>query len=805
MALGKFIAAEGGSRTTSDYRITIYNDGYTGSVTNVQLAGEMFTLNYEPDVQDIGGGIIPSNVSIYFILSSALSTKIDTILEYQLNNKFPVLIEKDTGSGYEDFWRGVILQDQFVEEDKSAGTVIEVKAVCGLAYLKSQDFGVSNTITTPLPYIPVKDLILELLKQGLTTDLWGASDNFLKISVNWWEDGQTYSALGDPTITQLFDTLAFLEFKQYQNNYWTAEVPPAYEVLQEFCKLYYARVYMANGYWVFEQLPMRANQNVKQNEYDKSGTQIGFGSNNLGQAINQKMGAARLAGNLYEYYPALKKVTVEQNSWASSFDNVMEIIADATNRTVTQSFGTFDTIKANIISIGSVNQQFIINVDFPLSFDFDFDNSDIVVWGSQAPNGFIIVRPKVRIEIKLDDIASSDVYYWNGTQWTTTASTITINGREKSSRVSALASSGTIKYRPADSVPVIIQTDNIPVSGTLQIIMDQVGYEIVTSLPDTYTAISNADPDLSNTTGLVQLTLKTKFDRADTIRLISTNSNDADIADSQTLDIGKIKISDGSLQTGNILIDTGSNIARASSWNIGNGSEGKVLGELLTYERLNVQALPLETYNGSVITDFGYQFALVFDSAVWIAQEYELQAVSGVVTATWVKLGTTTSSSTGSEVNPANNFFLSGQNQDAGLGSFKRIGGLLYGVGLQGGSVYDDSLGLMAVPIPQFMSSGQRNNYTELTAEATGSDTLSANDCVVVLTWSGSAGTYTLNIPDASDMDGARLEVILDDTFTASTDVNITPASGNIQGEVNLTLNEANTKVQLRAVNGNWY
>lgn len=805
MALSKFISADGASRTGANFRVSIYNEGYSGSVTTATFAGEMFTLNYEPEVQDIGGGIIPSNLSLYFILSSELSSKIDTILEYQLNNKFPVLVEKDTGSGYVDYWRGVILQDQFVEQDRSQATIVEFKAVCGLVYLKSQEFNVSNTVTSPIPYIPVNDLIIGLLKQGLTTDLWGGSDPFVKISVNWWEDGQTYAALGDPLDTQVFDTLAFAEFKEYQNGYWTVEIPDAYEVLSEFCKAYFARVYMANGYWIFEQIPMRANQSVKQNEYDKSNTQIAFGSNNLGQTINQTIDGARLAGNQFEYYPALKQVTVEQNSWASSFDNVMEIIADASNRTIAQSFGTFDTVKANIISIGSVNQQFILNIDFPLSFNYDFVNADIVVWGSQAPNGFIIVRPRVRVEVALDDIASSDVYYWDGSQWTTTQSTFTVFGREKSTRVSALSSGGTVGYRPSDSVPVVIQTDNIPVAGTLTITLDQVRYEICTSLPNTFGLISNSDPDLSNTNGLVELTLKTKFDRADTIRLISTNSNSTDIADSQILDLGQVKISDGSRQTGCILIDTGSNIARATSWNIGNGSEGKVLGELLTYERLNVQALPLETYNGVVITDLGYQFGIVFDSAIWIAQEYELTGRTGEVSATWVKLGTTTPSSTGSELNPANNFFLSGQNQDAGYGSFKRAGDLLFGQGISGGSVYDDDLGLVAIPIPQFMASGQRNNYTEITAEAAGSTTITVNDTVVVATWSGANGTFTLNIPDADEMDGARLEVILDDTFTASTNVDITPAAGNIQGEANLTVNGASTKTLLRAVNGNWY
>ena len=443
--------------------------------------------------------------------------------------------------------------------------------------------------------------------------------------------------------------------------------------------------------------------------------------------------------------------------------------------------------------------------NFPISFDYEFTNSEIVKWGSQAPFGFVIVRPKVRVKIALDDISTTDVYYWTGTTWSTTLTTITVNGSERTERLSVLAAGRAIKYRPADSIPIILQTSNIPVAGTLTITLDQVGYEICTALPNTFTAISTADTDLTNLTGVVELTLKTKFDRADTIRIISTNSNDADIGDSQILELGEIKIGDGSLQTGCIFIDGGSNISRASSWNIGNGSEGKVLGELLTFERLNVQALPLETYNGGVLTDLGYQFAIIFDTLVWVPQEYELNGRTGEVNGTWVRLGTAAPNSTGNEINPATNFFLGGQNSDTGYGNFKRAGGLLFGNSINGSTVYDVDLNLNAVPIPQFMASGQRNNYQQITAEATGSDTLTANNCVVLLTWSGTDGTFTLNIPDADEMDGARLEVILDNTFTASRNVDITPAAGNIQGETSLTINDDSTKVQLRAVNGNWY
>jgi hypothetical protein len=812
MAYGALLQGEGHNIAGDFYRVTIYEDGFGGSLITGTLAVPLFNLTYQPVVDDISSSLCPSVLDFFFIQNStAIEDIVSDIITYQQSNQYLVLVERNSGSGYYDYWRGIILQDQIEVVDQSSPTIIKFTAIDGLAYLQSVPYNFANTENTTEPHhTKVRDIIKNALQAGISTDFWDAGDKYLVTSVNWWENSQTYGPLVDPLDTQLFDARAYVKVISREDGFASLEYKTCFDVLNELARVYLARIYMANGHYVFEQIPSRASQNVKQIYYNKAGTQLTASIPNLGQAVGQTIDAARLAKNNFIYRPALKEVSIEMDAYGSNFDNLITLTGSNYTSSTVQEYGYFDQSINNIIAIGAVNQSLIINVDFKTRIEWEYLSSDIVVYGPSAAKGYVGLRPVFRCKIELNDFNSATNYWWNDNTglWGTSAVTFDVLGADKIDYVIAL-NSGKISYRPADNVTQRIQTTDLPATGSITVTIDNYRFEKLTGLPGTFSTLSytvgGSNP--TNLGGQVEFSLNTYFGRGNTIRLFSIQNSDTKIADNQIFDYGKINIRDGSLQTGNIIIEpTSGNFAACTDWRIANGSQDIALGALLVKQRLEIQKEVIEEYTGNVLSSLGYMYGLVFESSIWIAQDYSLDAYSNQVSATWTKIGVVTEgSSTVGERNPSLNNLAAGSNGSFKMGGTNRMGGLLYGPNLLGGLVQDDDENLLAVSQPYLMTKGQRNNYIIIDAAAGGSGSAAIDSTVVLFNWAGADGTYAYEIPDADDMDGAVLEIVLSDGFGSGRNITITPASGNIQGASSITVTTASSRQLLRAMNGNWY
>lgn len=840
----EILTAEGGNISGDNYRLTIsykdiildaYNtnviepgDGITGADACVKsfltefsevdpltctLAKPIFRLRYSPDTDDISGAIVPSRLEV-FLINSPNSTDLDTflsqVLEYQQSDRWAVLLERDTGSGYVPYWRGILLQDQIAEEDRSYNNVVKLTAADGLALLKSLDYdggasGTGNTVTSAEPfYTPVKDVIRKALQTGISTDFWGASDEYLITSVNWWEDTQSYGATSDPLVTQVFDVRAFEKIVGRTDGLATLEYKTAYEVLQEFARIYLSRVYMAGGAYHFEQIPLRENQTVKENTYDKTGTQLTASIPNKSTTLNGTLDATRLAGNQFIKFPALKRVQVNLKPYSSTFDDQMELDVSAYGNSSTEGFGYIDSTIGNVIAFGSVNQRIVLNIDFDCAASWDWDSGDVVGVNASTSLGYIGMRPSVRVLLELNDINSATNYYWNGSSWQTSSTTFRSYGTDKILQIPT-GTSGTYYWGPSDNVTQIFQTTDLPATGTITITLDDFKWQYL-GTPTSWTNFATASTNgLKLLSGEVNLNLGTVFERGNTIRTIELLNSNVKIADNEIYAYPDIAISDGAVQTGCIMVNNGGTIVSATNWRIGNGSEDIALGALLVKQRLELQREVLEQYTGSVKMADGYDVAIVFDSKVWIASDYDLNGYSNDVNATWTKIGIVSEpSATATERNP-----ILGELGDTRQGFFKyggsnRIGGLPTANDLILGLAYDSTDNATRSTLPISMDTGQRNNYLVIDASSGGSGSLSETDTVAFISWTGAAGTFNLEIPDASSMDGARLEIVLDDSFDGSQDIVISPATGNIVGTTELTVNTTG-RTLLRAISGNWW
>lgn len=809
MAYGELLQCEGSNIAGDNYRITIYENGFAGTVQTGILAADIFDLRYQPTTDDISGALCPSVLDFYIVQDSvAIEDIVADVITYQQSNQYLVLVEKDTGSGYSDFWRGILLQDQIQVIDQSNPTVIQFTALDGLAYLRTVDYDVPNTSASVEPwYTKVKDIIINALQLGISTDFWDTNDKYLAVSANWWEDDQAYGALLDPLDTQLFDIRAWVKLVDRNDNLFELEFNSAFEVLEALARVYLARIYMANGHYVFEQIPMRANQNVKQVFYKKDKTQLTASINNLAQSITQDIDGARLAKNTFNYFPALKQVTLEMDAYGSNFENLATLDTDDYSDTTTKEFGYFDQSIGNVLVFGNVAQAIVINVDFKSNVEWDYTGSDIIFYNSQAAKGYVGIRPKFTCQVLLNDLNSATNYYFDGANWVTSATSFTIFGAEVIANVPR-STSGTLRFRPATNITQRIQTPNIPATGNITVTLSNYRLQKLTALPNIFTDIfpfSAVNP--SNWSGQIELKISTVFDRGNTIRIFTIENSDTSIADNEIYDYGRISVRDGSLQTGCIIIEpTAGNFEACNNWRIGNGSEDIALGALLAKQRLEIQKEVVQRYDGSVMTSQGYMIALLFDSTIWLATNYSLNGGTNVVSGTWYNIGVVTeATSTATERSPSLTNFAAGSNGFFKFGGTNRLGNLIFGENLLGGLVNDEDENILAVVQSYLMTGGQRNNYTIIDASNGGSNSVSITDTVLLYTWTGGVGSHDTEIPDAGDMDGAILEFILDESFTGSDNIVITPAAGNIRGTTELEINGANTQIKLRAINGNWY
>ena len=238
MAYGALLQAEGGNLSGDNYRITIFENAFAGSVITATLEASLFDLRYQPTTDDISSRLCPSVLDFYIIQDSqSIEDIIADVLEYQQSNQYLVLVERDTGAGYYDYWRGILLQDQIQIIDQSNPTVVQFTALDGLAYLQTVKYDFNNTENTTEPlHTKVIDIIRNALSKGISTDFWGASDSYLVTSVNWWDDDQTYGQLLDPLYTQLFDISARVTRGARNDNFVVAEFVSCLEVVSEIAR-----------------------------------------------------------------------------------------------------------------------------------------------------------------------------------------------------------------------------------------------------------------------------------------------------------------------------------------------------------------------------------------------------------------------------------------------------------------------------------------------------------------------------------------------------------------------------------------
>ena len=291
--------AEFDSFSADRYNIEIWDRDHAGGVTEFFVDRSGFSLTAE--ATDRISTIQGTSCDIVMYIQNATHEALITDLLSSEEGRF--LINITTGAtSPQPYWRGVLLPDIGSFEEAHYPYQLKLSATDGIAALREIKYKDGN-----LPYTGKQSAlkhILNCLNKIRTVDvLWGSSDNFISVYVDWWETTHTHTSSSQCPLNQTYlDHSIFYKEDEGIQDYLTC-----YEVIENILTVFGARITFGVGsYWI-EQITYRTAATIIGRGYTKSGTFISAGNFSALNTIDQTSGGALEAVANYEFLPALKE------------------------------------------------------------------------------------------------------------------------------------------------------------------------------------------------------------------------------------------------------------------------------------------------------------------------------------------------------------------------------------------------------------------------------------------------------------------------------------------------------------------
>jgi hypothetical protein len=786
------------SSTDKLFKVEIHDADFTGEAEAFTVASDGFTLNYNGETDDIVSPIIGSNCTISaYNNSSAFDSFISALKNYQ-EKRFTVRIygEADTiedglvfdfyetelppDNGLRLYWCGIVMQDLVSVEDTHKPYVFQITAVDGIGHLANLDY-------TWATYDTIESF-LERATDAIGLDSLYADDDLLYATcLNTWDTNITYDANTD-VATLIRYHAPILHTRESDG---TLVYPKYLEVLQELCIAFGARFYQREGVYYFEQYIERTETTRTVSAYYKDGTKAFTSSVSDDITLDgTTSGGARLAGNSFNFLPALKKVEVRHNK--AIRENLLGRFVNFYTTTTPLSLGVLsDDNNAYLQLNGTLNYR----LTHPTT-------------GSNT--GYF--RARFRIELKIEDQANPGTYYylkrdWNpsggqlygATTWTTTASYYYLDATLAKNSATGLNVSSLFA----------VATPNLPVEGEATIDIEQNGLynqnNNSVSVPSGYFAGWSVED--------VLVTYKSDEANSVSTRYFSSNGS-TNINSNLVLDLGEVRLADAFGGPGSFLVYDGSAWVASSDWRRGNSGGYENLLSLLTKEVLSLHSKPIERYSGTVVGAYPFGVRYSFEGSYWLPMQGSYNANMDEWSAEWFKVQKDDS-----------NVTIDTPIDEGGLGDFSgRVSSsqgtdeFINGVQVTtttsevtGNATVGGTLGvtgastLATTSVGEFTTTDRVNvTLNEITGNPGGSETITARDHFNFITYSGANGAYTINLPAAEN--GVIMRFKTDDTISNSKSITLQPQSGErIDAEATYSMDRAYDGITLLGKDSNWF
>lgn len=304
---------QGGGYSYDGTAWDVYMYGPGSGTINAHLAEDIVSIRYDGNDLDINAPIIPSSASI--TIKAKNQTEIDAnealLSEIALAGEGEFILKVYRNSSLH--WVGLVLADQIQFSDDRLPRPMTIRAVDGLARLKEIEFNKDGEEFSSLAYLS-QHIIIALQKTGL----WAELSPGLRASTGW-------------TNAEVSGYSSFLEGIRLNHVVWLSidkkggtdtttnkRSKTAWQVLEEFARLFHARVFMSAGsYWFVQISQYLTAATATIHNFGDNGSVSGTSS---GLPIAYSNVYTQAIGASWEYQPAIKRVKVTYRH--SSAENI---------------------------------------------------------------------------------------------------------------------------------------------------------------------------------------------------------------------------------------------------------------------------------------------------------------------------------------------------------------------------------------------------------------------------------------------------------------------------------------------------
>ena len=817
------------------YLIEIYDDEYTGNDPDqFNVTSQGFQLNYSGQTDNIYSPVIGSSVSFgMYVENSATTSFLNNLKQYQ-QDRYYIKIYKGEFDGqnadqwynttkvssdglvmsfttfeeeevYLDFyWGGYIVQDIIEIEDTSQPYVLNIQATDGISKL-------ADTLCGTSFFRQFTNQFINALDQVGVLGMYGSEHPVLAVVCDWWAQEMTYNANNNPLDELFADFHAFDTIDEngvYTNKNW-------FEILSQMCTIFGLRFYYSNGQYRLEQLFQRAESSFTEHRYKKDKTKIDFESGVFyNKTIDQTSNKARLAGNIFNFLPAVNDVAISLNQEPKAMKGV------------TWKNGVDPDLAIGLVSSALQNQlTLVFNHQIKLFLNVNVNQNNIFA--------------KLKLNVELFDFNNNVTYYLKRTYSGTTPSTPVWTTTQSGSGYEILV--GTFQefsiQVPLGNTPDVTQiggpttivTPKIPADGDMTINWDFVGFV------NTNGSVRGLNIGNSSSYKMTLQSVDTSFgsiqNQTTRIRAVSPN---ADINGLLSYELPDTSIFTGQGERGSLVnqYDVGGLLFKVpySNWREANSGSYVEIQKLICQELLKLMDEPVQKYMGSMFSSHDFRQRLTFDGNNWIQLGGTYSANRDEWDGEWFVIGRAVITPTFDEVViPTDNVNFGNVNGSTGGVSFDGIDAVNLdtnildvtttanvGADLDVGGDTGLTGRLDVTGSTTLTGDTTLNNMdhqgiliqeiTDITNSANSTYDVGDTEYMMFNTWSGGNGTATINLPRAGDNEGRLLRFKSDGTIGANTSITLSPTSPDtIDGDSEFSFNRDFDGVMLLAHNSNWF
>lgn len=288
------------------YNVEIWDADFSGTATEFKTGADGFRLSYEGDNNQRTGPIFATQCEVTMLMQDTTQEALITDIISSAEGRFTLRITQGPTSPTL-FWVGSMLADIGSYEEAYYPYGLNLRATDGIGTLKDIEY------KGDVDYYAGKETLVQHLINALThinfvPVHYAATQRFVRVAVDWWEETMTNSTSNDPLALAYLDHSVWFVYEKD-----VKRARNCYEVLENILRVFGARITMMDGVFWVEQITYRTAVTIVLRSYDVDGDYLS--SNNFSNlnTINQTELGALLATGTYEFFAPLSKVQHDFN------------------------------------------------------------------------------------------------------------------------------------------------------------------------------------------------------------------------------------------------------------------------------------------------------------------------------------------------------------------------------------------------------------------------------------------------------------------------------------------------------------